>query len=195
MLEITLNRSVAIVAASELRADIGIAAGRLRQNYGSGRELKRLPDYLWENETVDTLCIGTYGRGQGILALTNRRLLFLHLGTVGGATEEDFPFSRISSIKWSTGMISGSIKILLTGNSEADIKNVNHADGKTMTDRIRSVLAGDYSPGSVAVAAAPPPPPPPPGIPAGWYPDADNDKLLRYWDGQNWTEHTAPNQT
>lgn len=31
--------------------------------------------------------------------------------------------------------------------------------------------------------------PPPPGVPAGWYPNGD---LNRYWDGQAWTEHTAP---
>jgi hypothetical protein len=27
---------------------------------------------------------------------------------------------------------------------------------------------------------------------AGWYPDAARSDLLRYWDGQAWTEHTAP---
>jgi hypothetical protein len=29
-------------------------------------------------------------------------------------------------------------------------------------------------------------------VPAGWYPDADNPALQRYWDGTQWTEHTAP---
>ena len=28
--------------------------------------------------------------------------------------------------------------------------------------------------------------------PAGWYPQEDG--RLRYWDGQNWTEHFAPGQ-
>jgi hypothetical protein len=28
--------------------------------------------------------------------------------------------------------------------------------------------------------------------PAGWYPDAQDPQLLRYWDGAAWTEHTAP---
>lgn len=41
-------------------------------------------------------------------------------------------------------------------------------------------------------AAAPAPPPPPPPVPAGWYPDAQNAALQRYWDGTAWTEHTAP---
>lgn len=34
--------------------------------------------------------------------------------------------------------------------------------------------------------------PPPPSAPPGWYPDPDQDALQRYWDGSQWTEHTAP---
>lgn len=37
-----------------------------------------------------------------------------------------------------------------------------------------------------------PAPPPPPSVPSGWYPDAADAVLLRYWDGVQWTEHTAP---
>ena len=33
----------------------------------------------------------------------------------------------------------------------------------------------------------------PPGVPtAGWYPDPADPSLQRYWDGSNWTEHSAP---
>jgi len=31
-----------------------------------------------------------------------------------------------------------------------------------------------------------------PKAPAGWYPDETDANLLRYWDGDTWTEHTAP---
>jgi len=33
---------------------------------------------------------------------------------------------------------------------------------------------------------------PTPPVPAGWYPDASNAALQRYWDGSVWTDHTAP---
>jgi hypothetical protein len=33
---------------------------------------------------------------------------------------------------------------------------------------------------------------PPPSVPASWYPDPNNGKIQRYWDGTRWTEHTAP---
>lgn len=28
--------------------------------------------------------------------------------------------------------------------------------------------------------------------PAGWMPDQDQPHMLRWWDGQRWTEHTTP---
>jgi 5-methylcytosine-specific restriction endonuclease McrA len=44
---------------------------------------------------------------------------------------------------------------------------------------------------------APPPPPPPadsgalPPPPPGWHRDPTNEARLRYWDGSQWTDHTA----
>jgi hypothetical protein len=35
--------------------------------------------------------------------------------------------------------------------------------------------------------------PPPAAVPADWYPDPDSPKTLqRYWDGERWTDDTAP---
>ena len=36
--------------------------------------------------------------------------------------------------------------------------------------------------------------PPPSSPPASWYPDPSNPAQLRYWDGTEWTAHTAPQQ-
>ncbi|ROR91774.1 DUF2510 domain-containing protein [Nocardioides aurantiacus] len=30
--------------------------------------------------------------------------------------------------------------------------------------------------------------------PAGWHPDPESQGVLRYWDGQVWTNHRAPGQ-
>jgi hypothetical protein len=42
-----------------------------------------------------------------------------------------------------------------------------------------------------APAAAAPAPPASGGQPADWYPDPRGEKRLRYWDGGQWTDHTA----
>lgn len=66
-----------------------------------------------------------------------------------------------------------------------------------LVNRLSGGTSGSSSPVPVASPSAsqpsqPAPPPPPPSVPAGWYPDAADAVLLRYWDGEQWTEHTAP---
>jgi hypothetical protein len=47
------------------------------------------------------------------------------------------------------------------------------------------------APVSPSISSPPPPPPPTAGPPASWYPDPRGARRLRYWDGRQWTEHTA----
>jgi hypothetical protein len=42
------------------------------------------------------------------------------------------------------------------------------------------------------IVYAVPPPPSPTNTPANWYPDPQVPRQVRYWDGNQWTEHTAP---
>jgi hypothetical protein len=46
-------------------------------------------------------------------------------------------------------------------------------------------------PAAAAPTPAVPADPPPPGGAADWYPDPRGEKRLRYWDGSQWTHHTA----
>lgn len=60
--------------------------------------------------------------------------------------------------------------------------------------------AAPAGPAAPPAAPAQPPPPQPPTAappaattaPAGWYGDPRGEARLRYWDGQQWTGHTAP---
>jgi len=56
----------------------------------------------------------------------------------------------------------------------------------------------DLVPGAAPVAASDPAPmqaaPAVAGPPAGWHPDPHGQTALRYWDGQQWTEHTNDGQ-
>jgi hypothetical protein len=125
--------------SSELRADIGAAKHKMHAKLGSGREIRKLVSYLWDDETVNLMTKGTYGEGTGLLVLTDRRLLFLKEGVFSKKTE-DFPIEKISSVQWSSGIIYGTLTVFASGN-KAEIKNVYKEDGKHIVDVLRGRLS------------------------------------------------------
>jgi Bacterial PH domain/Short C-terminal domain len=142
------TEEVQVVAKDELRPDIEAARARMRTKLGSGKEIKRLVGYLWEDEHVERMTKGSYGTGTGLLVLTDRRLLFLKEGMT--KKTEDFPLEKVSSVQWSSGLGLGTITIFASGN-KAEVKNVNKDDGKEMTDHVRHRLS---APKSAAVPKA-----------------------------------------
>lgn len=120
---------------NQQRPDIEAAKAQMPKHLGSGREIKKLAEHLWEGETVERMVGGTYGRGTGLVVLTDRRVLFLIHGVMSQQTE-DFPIDRISSIQWSSGMMMGTITIYVSGN-KAEIKNVDKNAGKTLVETVR----------------------------------------------------------
>lgn len=136
----------------QLRPDIAAAKAKMTTKMGGGREIKRLADHLWEGELVEWLSTGTYAGGIGLLALTNQRLFFLKDGVMK-QTSEDFPLSKISSIQWSSGMLTGKIQVFVSGN-KAEIVNVSKLEGKAIVDAVRGHVSG-----ATQNAAAPPPAP------------------------------------
>ncbi len=106
----------------------------------SKRHIRQLIEHLSENERVEHLTPGIYDKGAGVLAHTDRRLLFLRDTWRGSATSEDFPFSRISSVQWSSGLMLGTVTIFANGNT-AEIKNVPKEIGKSMVDAVRAIIS------------------------------------------------------
>ena len=123
----------------DVRPDIVAAMEKMSYRMGSKREIRRLPEHLWENERVDLITGGTYGAGTGVLVLTDRRLLFLKDGFMS-KTSEDFPLEKITSIQWSTGLLLGKMTVFASGN-KAEINNVQMKDGKVITDAVRARIA------------------------------------------------------
>jgi hypothetical protein len=70
-------------------------------------------------------------------------------------------------------------------------------DAEEFVRLVRDGISGKFGsgrtptpqPGTV-VHAEPTPPPPLQGPPAGWYADAQDPDLERWWDGTRWTDHT-----
>lgn len=137
------------MSRNELRPDIEAAKSRMRNKLGGGREIKKLVGYLWDGETVERMTTGQYGKGQGLVVMTDRRLLFVQDGMTSKTTE-DFPYSRVSSVSFSSGMALGTLTVFASGN-KAEIKNMNKDDGRGMADALRGRLA--EAPG---VSSAPP---------------------------------------
>ncbi|MET8098116.1 PH domain-containing protein [Streptomyces sp. NPDC005236] len=138
------------MATFNVRPDIDAAAAKLASTLGAKREIERLPEVLWEGETVEMLATGTYGKGSGVLAMTNRRLVFYFNGLLSQQVE-DFPYNRISSVQWAAGMLMGTLTVFASGN-KAEISQVPKAQGKPLADLLRQRMAGDI-PGSAAPAA------------------------------------------
>lgn len=161
------NTAAAPTAASEqeeLRADIARAASRLSWTLGSKREIRHLESHLWEGETVEMLAAGMYGKGNGLLALTDQRLIFLLHGWIHQQLE-DFPISRISSVQWSAGLALGTLTVYASGN-RAEITQIQKPDGKAMADRLRSRISGQTLSASTPTAPAAPPAASPAASPA-----------------------------
>lgn len=121
------------------RPDIESAKGRMATKFGGKREFRKLQDHVWPGETVERMAIGFYAGGQGLVVMTDKRLIFLKEGMIS-STLEDFPFDKITSIQWSSGMLSGKILIFLSGN-KGEITNVDKTDGKAMADDIRARIS------------------------------------------------------
>ena len=104
------------------------------------REIKELPDILWENENVENLIQGMYNNGNGILVATNKRLIFIDKGLVFGLKVEDFPYDKISSIQYSTGLLLGKLTIFASGN-KAVIDNVEKKRVRIFGDFVRNKIS------------------------------------------------------
>lgn len=140
------------MATFNVPPDIDAAAERLKSTLGSKREINHLPEVLWEGETVEMLATGIYGNGNGLLAMTNMRLVFLKHGIMSQKVE-DFPYGKISSVQWSGGMLMGTLIVFASGN-KAEIKQIPKDDGKMLADKLRMHIAAGTTPGAPAQAPA-----------------------------------------
>lgn len=135
-----------------MRPDIQAAADRIQSKLGIGKELKTLDAELWEGEQVARIVGGTYGKGNGIVVLTDRRVLFYFRGVVSAQTE-DFPLDKISSIDFKSGLLLGEITVYVS-SQKATIKNVEKEGGKLLVDEARAAISHHAAPSAASTSAA-----------------------------------------
>lgn len=136
------------------RRDVQEAVARMGWKLGGGREIKNLGAHLYDTETVQLIAQGTYSDDQGIVVLTDTRLLFLFHGLVR-QRKEDFPLRTINSVQSKSGMITGELQIFSSGNT-AKISGIVKDDLGKIADAIRQHIAhGSQPPAALAAAPAP----------------------------------------
>lgn len=113
------------------------------------KEIKELPKILWEDERVEQIIQGMYNNGSGVLVATNKRLVFLDKGLLFGLKVEDFPYDKITSIQYETGMLMGEITIYASGN-KAEIKHLDKARTRVFSEFVRARITAVSSHASMS---------------------------------------------
>lgn len=146
--------------------------------------------------------------------VTIERSGFLARASVGKG-EKRIPVRSIQAVQWKPpgALVNGYIEFTVGGGNEnrsrfgaattdaAKNENAVLVTRQQMNaflalrDAVEDAMAGgpiESHHSAAAYVYGATPPPPPPSVPAGWYPDPHGAQLQRYWDGNRWTEHTAP---
>lgn len=129
-----------------------LAKNKLNSRLGLKKELRTLPGHLHEDEEVLNLSSGMYDGANGLIVLTDRRIIFLSAGALKSRFE-DFPYSKVSSVQHSAGMMFGELIIFASGN-KAELKQMAKDRTKEIAEYIRNRIA-DSAPSAPAPLAPP----------------------------------------
>ena len=126
------------------QAQIDELAKGLTHKLGLKKELKTLIDVLKPDENILAMAAGEYEGKQGLVVASDSRLFFYQRGLTGGK-QEDFLYSRISSVQNDSGMMTAKIKIVTSG-AAAEIKLYDKKRAQEFGDLVRAKLHGDEAP-------------------------------------------------
>lgn len=127
------------MTAVALRPDIAAAYARVHNDYGMKRELATLAEWVEPDERVDELAGGALrGTGDGLLVLTDRRIVFVFRGLVTSALRE-FHLGLVTSIGLAGGLVFSTINLTVAGASQA-IGNVDKTDADRMVRSVRAAV-------------------------------------------------------
>jgi len=121
-----------------------LANAKLRSRLGVRKELKNLNSILHEGEPVLNMASGRYDGNEGLIVATDRRVIFFEKG-LARSRQEDFTFSKVTSVQSETGMLGGKLIIFASGNKAI----IDHVFPKE-----RATELGDYL--RARIADAPP---------------------------------------
>ncbi|WP_175435787.1 DUF4041 domain-containing protein [Streptomyces hawaiiensis] len=97
--------------------------------------VKSLPEVLMPDETVQALAVAHHDGVMGVLALTDRRVLFRAQGWTGQRLVSH-ALGEISDLRWAGGLGQGVLTLSVAGWA-AEFKNMDKRDGPNLADRLR----------------------------------------------------------
>jgi len=122
------------------RGSVRDASDRMTLKLGSRRELRKLAKHhLLPGEQVRYAASGRVQRRLGLVALTDRRLVFLFHGMVRQAVE-DLPLDNITSVREKGGLVFGTLTVLAS-STELVISEVPKADMKALASALRARMS------------------------------------------------------
>ena len=103
------------------------------------KELNYLPEILQDGEQVLAFTSGLMDGNTWLLALTDRRIIFLDKGMIFGLKQQSIPLNKINAISGKTGLLFGSIQIT-EGAKTHKIDNVWKKTVKIFTNKVQDAI-------------------------------------------------------
>jgi hypothetical protein len=121
-----------------LRADVVRAAGPLTRRVSGRRALMSLGDLLAADEVLEQVTTAGSGTGSGILARTDRRLLYVRSGWTGSEVAE-FDIPALTRLVWTPGVLTGGMSVAAPGR-EVAFRSVPLEDGALLVQAVLAVV-------------------------------------------------------
>jgi hypothetical protein len=103
------------------------------------KELKYLPEALRDGEQVLAFTSGLMDGNTWLIALTDRRIIFLDKGMIYGLKQTAIDLDKVNAVSGSTGLIFGKISIT-DGAKERKIDNVWKKTVKRFTNKVQEAI-------------------------------------------------------
>ncbi|MFP8884272.1 DUF4041 domain-containing protein [Streptomyces mangrovi] len=147
------------------RPDVDAAAAAIKGLWFPVKgSVKSLPEVLTPDETVQALAVAHHDGVMGVLALTDRRVLFRAQGWVGQRLVSH-ALAEIADLRWAGGLTQGALTLYVAGWA-VEFRNMDKRDGQNLADRLqqwRQWYAQHTGPGAQPVPGHPLPGQPLPG--------------------------------
>ena len=112
----------------------------------TSKELHHLPKILLEEEQILAFSSGFMDGNSWLIALTDRRVVFLDKGFLYGLRQTTVPINKISAVSGETGMLYGKITIGV-GHGEWKITRVLKRTVLPFTNKLQEVIEAGASDG------------------------------------------------